>query len=71
MCSRGYTGQHPNDEEMIGYHGILFCETNRLDQDAGEDLLVGEGKKELSCYFGFGSSFAQFLEDDVEGEDKS
>lgn len=40
--SGGKKSQHPNDEEVVGYHGLDFCQTNDLNTDPLDELLVGE-----------------------------
>lgn len=48
MCRSREQGQHPNNEEMVGDHGVHFREADGLEADAFDDLLVGEGVEELA-----------------------
>lgn len=60
-------GEHPDYEEVVGYHGAHLGETDALDADSGEELLVGEGEEEFAQDFGFGAA-SGFREDDGEGD---
>lgn len=37
---------------MVGDHGMHLCETDGLDGDAGEHLLIAEGEKKFAWDFG-------------------
>lgn len=53
---------------MVGHHGREFCEADALDADACEDLLVREGEEEFSGDGPLARAWAEFVQDDGEGE---
>jgi hypothetical protein len=54
MGGGGEQREHPDDEEVVGHHGVEFGEADALDADAGEQLLVAEGEEQFAEDFGFG-----------------
>lgn len=48
---------------MVGDHGLHLCESNTLQTDASDDLLVGEGQEQFPENLGFIFS-SKFVEDD-------
>lgn len=47
MCSRRQEAEHPDDEEVVGDHGVHFRKANGLDANSRYELLVAEGVKQL------------------------
>lgn len=63
----GEDGEQPDDEEVVGDHGVHFGEADALDSDACDDLLVREGEEEFAGYRGAGG-FLEAHEDDDGAE---
>jgi hypothetical protein len=55
---------------VVRDHGFHFCEADRLDTDASDDLLVGEGEEKFSSNGG-GCAFAKTEENDGGGEEEA
>jgi hypothetical protein len=68
MGGCGKQGEHPYYEEVVGYHGREFSETDRLDADASQDLLIGEGEKEFPRNGPRFGARGEFVDDDEGGE---
>lgn len=54
---------------MVWDHGVHFCETDGLDSDTCEDLLIGKGLEEFATYW-CGRRFTEAEEDDYGREDE-
>lgn len=61
--------QHPDDEEVVGYHAVNLGQPHHLDADALDDLLVRETRQDLAGDVARRLG-ADFGEDDEGGEDQ-
>jgi hypothetical protein len=52
---------------MVRHHALHFRETNGLDADACQDLLIGEGLQQFPTYWS-GGGFPETEQDDGTGE---
>lgn len=55
---------------MVWNHGLHLCQSDALQTDASDDLLVGEGEQQFPKYLGFIFS-SEFVEDDYCAQNDS